>query len=409
MCINSEKLTFCTCSEKQVKSSDNYESEIYYTWLLTSFIGYKKSKLIGKILMPSKDLGKGLTLHRILEMLNANLSYFDFDYHPKELDSFQIRNNLKHPFYEYFSVIYKDGFWQEGNNLAFVSLTKTIAEGKILKEVTEPEKTSNWIVSQNKLSMSQLFDKLLSEKDITNQWRFINALVNRFPKESFQKAYSLCRSNSKTDKIYGFRLMFKLYESEYNLEQIKSFLLKKIASENDKEILEILIFSLKSNLSLLKDEEIKSLLSLKERSDYFKIVLADELINYNHELIIDFFVELCRDKNLGVKQKAIINLSYKNDFNTPKVRKVLWENVENQNKEVKQHSIYGLALRKDHKIRSVLEKELQHLHNENSLILDAIEELGDKKMKPLLKSKLEQLNDDDKYLSELLIEVIESM
>jgi hypothetical protein len=409
MCINNEKLTFCTCSEKEVKASDNYDSEIYYTWLLTSYIGYKKSRIRGKLLMPSNDLEKGLTVSRILEMLNSNLNYFDFNYHPKELDCLHIDNNLKHPFYQYFSVIYKNNLWQRGSNPAFVSLTKTIAQGRISKEVTEPEKTSNWLVSQEKLSVNQLFDKLLSEKNIKEQWRFITALVNRFPKESFQKAYNLCNTNSKTDKISGFRLMSKLYESEYNLEQIKSFLFKRVESENDKEIIETLIFSLTSNLSLLRDEEIKSLLSLKERGDNFKVVLMDELISYNHKLVIDFFLELCIDTNLGVKQKAIMNLSYEDDLDTPKIRKVLWENVENQNKKVRQYSIYGLALRKDNNIKSILEKELQYIDNDGSLILEAIEELGDKKMKPLLESKLEQLNSDNKYLSKLLIDTIENI
>lgn len=386
MCINNEKLTFCTCSEKEAKATDNYDSEIYYTWLLTSYVGYKESRVRGKILMPSEDLGKGLTLSRILEMLNSNLSYFDFDYHPKELDCLRIDNNLKHPFYQYFSVIYKNNLWQKGSNPAFVSLTKTIAQGRISREVIEPEKTSSWLVSQDKLSANQLFDKLLSEKNIKEQWRFITALVNRFPKESFQKAYNLCKANSKTNKIYGFRLMFKLYESEYNLEQIKSFLFKRVESENDKEIIETLIFTLTSNPSLLRDEEIKSLLSLKERGNQLKIILMDELISYNHKLVIDFFVELCRDTNLGVKQKAIMNLSYEEKLDTPKIRKALWENVESQNKNLRQYSIYGLALRKDNNIKSILEKELQYIDNDDSLILDAIEELGDEKMKPLLES-----------------------
>ncbi len=408
MCINNEKLTFCTCSEKEVKASDNFDSEIYYTWLLTSYIGYKESRIRGKILMPSKDLGKGLTLDRILEILNSDLSYFDFDYHPKELDCFRIKNNLKYPFHQYFSVIYKNNLWQQGSNPAFVSLTKTIAQGRISREVTESKKTRNWLVSQEKLSIIQLFDKLLSEKDVTEQWQFITALANRFPKESFQKAINLCNANSKTEKIYGFRLMSQLYESEYNLKQIKSFLFKRVESENDKEIIETLIFSLTSNLSLLKDDEIKSLLSLKERGDNFKVVLMDELINYNHKLVIDFFVELCRDTNLGVKQKAIMNLSYEDDLDTPKVRKVLWENVENQNKKVRQYSIYGLALRKDNNIKSILEKELKYIDNDSSLILEAIEELGNKRMKPLLESKLEQLN-NNKYLSKLLIDTIENI
>ncbi|WP_422104034.1 hypothetical protein [Winogradskyella sp.] len=408
MCIKNEKLIFCTCSEKEDKTSDHYVKDIYYTWLLTSYIGYRKSRIRGKILMPSKDLGQGLTLTRILNMLNSDLSYFDFDYHPKELDCLHIDNGLKHPYYQYFSVIYKNNLWQQGRNPAFVSITKTIAQGRILREVSEPKKTNSWLVSQEKLSVSQLFDNLLSDNNDEEQRQFITALANRFPKASFQKALYLCNVNSIKDKISGFRLMAELYESEYNLEQIKSFLFDKLSSENEKEILEILLFALTSNLNVLGDKEIKSLLSLKERSDSFKLRLMDVFSGFNHPLVVDYFIEICRDNNWEVKEEAIMNLSHEYDWDTPEIRKVLWENAENQHKVLRQYAIYGLANRKDNKIKSILEKELQSIDNNDALILEAIEELGDLNMIPLLESKLEKI-DKNKHLSKLLLKTIQRM
>jgi len=406
MCVNNEYLTFCTCSERDPKASDYYDTEIYYTWLLTRYIGRRESSRRGKILKPSEDLGKGLTLPTILGQLNSNSIYFDFDYHPNDLDCLSISNNLKHPFYEYFSLIYKNDIWQEGSNPAFVSSTKTIAHGKISRKVDEPEKTRKWLVSRDKLSLNQLFDKLLNEKNIQEQWRFITALVNRFPQESFDKALDLSQSNSKTHKIHGFRLMQELYESEYKLDQVKSFLFEKVESESDKEIIEILIYSLTSNPSLLRGEQIISLLSIKERGDNFKILLLDELLPYNHKLVIDFLLELCRDNNLGVQQKAIMELSCNDVLDSPKIRKELWLHVESKNKKISQYCIFGLALRRDYDIKPILEKEFQYIDNAGSLILKAIES-GKKKIKPHLQPILDGLIGDTKILSGLLIDLID--
>jgi len=406
MCINNEKLTFCTCSETQVKSSENYDSEIYFTWILTSYIGRKQSRIRGKMLMPSKDLGEGLTLNRILEMLNSGLSYFDFDYHPKELDCFHLSNNLEHTFYQYFSVIYKNNFWQEGRNQAFVSLTKTIAEGRILRGVAESEKTSNWLVSRDKLTVNELFDKLLSKKNNKEQRLFINALVNRFPNESYDKALYLCNLNPKIDKILGFELIGALYDSEHNFEQIKSFLFEKLKTENDKEILVKIVRSLTLKLDLLSDAEIANLISVKEKGNDLKIVLIDELKGCNHKNIIDFFIELGRDTNWGVKQKMIIDLSYEEDIDTPEIRKVLWENVENQNRKVRLHSIYGLAMRKDNNIKAILEKELQFITYDDSLILRAIKEIGDLNMIPSLELKLKKVSTNDDFARSIMSTII---
>ncbi|CAM1370778.1 hypothetical protein [Tenacibaculum xiamenense] len=406
MCIENEKLTFCTCAKKKIKSSNNYDGDIYYWWKLTSYLGSKRTTLIGKVLKPSKDLGNGLNLKRVLTMLNSNESYFDFDYQPQESDCLSFSNGLEHPQYEYFRVIYKNKKWQEGGHPIFSSVIKTIAQGKIYREVSVPIKTCNWLISQKRLSEKELFLKLYSLENFNKQKKFITALVKRFPKDTYQRALNLCDSDSRLDKILGFRLIAELHSSRYNFAQIRQFLFDKVDSILDKEILKIIIFTLTSDLNLLNNKEIKSLLSLKKKGNDFKLILMDEFIHLDHSSVTSFFIELCRDKNWEVKENAVINLSYAKHWNTSKINEILWENLKS--KKLNQHAVYGLACRKNQNIKPILVKKLQIIDHNDSLILEAIEKLGDSSMIPLLESKLKTVS-PNKYLSELLLETIQEL
>ena len=57
---------------------------------------------------------------------------FDFEYAPQEKDCFKLNNGLKHPHFEYFSLIFKEGKWQQGSNPGFGrTITENIASGRV--------------------------------------------------------------------------------------------------------------------------------------------------------------------------------------------------------------------------------------------------------------------------------------
>lgn len=409
MCIKNTKLTFCSCTTEDNNIIPNDKNEIYYTWILTSYLGSKQTSLRGKILMPTNDLGNGLDLNNTIEMLNSGLNYFDFNYHPKENDCLHINNGCDYPEYQYFSVIFKNNTWQKGRNPVFTSITKTIAKGKISKETSQPTKGYKWLISKKQLSLSELLDKISSKDHFNQQHTIISELVKRFPKDSFNKAEDLCKSNSKTNKILGFRLLMQLYRSKYNTKALQPILFDKLRTEDDTEILKILIATLSINITSFSNEDIECLIALKAKDESIKPILMDVFINANHPSVIDFFIESCRDPNWKVKEYALIKLSHTKKWDSTEIRQVLWENVENQHIKLKHHSIYGLACRKDSNIKLLLEKELHNIDKNGTLILEAIEEFEDFTMVPLLESKLEQIQNTNKYVAKLLLQTIQKI
>ena len=126
------KYIFCTCSEEN-KSLEGPLILKNYTWTLTNFLGVKKSLIRGKIVLPKNDLGDGINIDNILNQLNNNADNFDFDYKPNEKDCLRISTSNTNEEIKYFKVLYENENWIKGSNPAFITISKTIAMGKIKK------------------------------------------------------------------------------------------------------------------------------------------------------------------------------------------------------------------------------------------------------------------------------------
>jgi len=122
MCQNSKKYKLCTC--ENLDKADTLNS-----WTLTRFIGYRKSKIVGKVKRPTEDFGNGITSEKLIFQMNSK-NCFDFEYIAKENDCLHISTN-ENNIHKYFRIIYKDGSWQSGGNPVFVSILENIAKGKL--------------------------------------------------------------------------------------------------------------------------------------------------------------------------------------------------------------------------------------------------------------------------------------
>jgi hypothetical protein len=126
MCTPNTELQFCTCVQ-----GDIYEIKDIYIWTLSSYLGTKESMIRGKIMKSTEDFENGISAENIISKLNHE-NIFDFEYLPKERDTLDINFNAKNRTeYKYFTLIFRDGIWQKGRNLAFVSIQKEIAQGEI--------------------------------------------------------------------------------------------------------------------------------------------------------------------------------------------------------------------------------------------------------------------------------------
>lgn len=124
MCEVHDGFRFCTCT---VAATDAKLPE--YQWYLTRFIAIEDIGIMGSIVAPSRDLGKGLTLQNVLDVLNSGKG-FDFEYSPSEQDCLRISRSAKNE-YAYMSFLYQDGQWIEGMHPTFTTKSEVISSGGI--------------------------------------------------------------------------------------------------------------------------------------------------------------------------------------------------------------------------------------------------------------------------------------
>jgi hypothetical protein len=126
MCTPNTELQFCTCAEGNINDIKDI-----YIWSLYRYHGSRESLIRGKVMMPVKDFENGISAEHIISKLNHG-NIFDFDYTPQERDTIHISFNAKNRAeYKYFTLIFRDGVWQEGRNPLFVSIEKNIAKGEV--------------------------------------------------------------------------------------------------------------------------------------------------------------------------------------------------------------------------------------------------------------------------------------
>ncbi|BEV03938.1 hypothetical protein [Chryseobacterium gambrini] len=126
MCTPNTELQFCTCAEGNINDIKDI-----YIWSLYRYHGSRESLIRGKVMMPVKDFENGISAEHMTSKLNHG-NIFDFDYTPQERDTIHISFNAKNRAeYKYFTLIFRDGVWQEGRNPWFVSIEKNIAKGEV--------------------------------------------------------------------------------------------------------------------------------------------------------------------------------------------------------------------------------------------------------------------------------------
>ncbi|RYE56272.1 MAG: hypothetical protein EOP48_08375 [Sphingobacteriales bacterium] len=146
MCDPIKGFKLCTCINEPVvhnKNSRRYKKQNaekkpdVFKWRLLRYVRTEYSGEMGRIAMPTHDLGKGLTEQYVLQKLNSE-DCFDFEYTPQEKDDLAIQVDDRWDFYLAFT--YKNGQWTIGRGFdAFNDVMKELEEGKLklIKEGAE--------------------------------------------------------------------------------------------------------------------------------------------------------------------------------------------------------------------------------------------------------------------------------
>jgi hypothetical protein len=132
MCNVSHSFKFCTCAKEDKGPGAPGSKLPEYTWWLSRFTGPDDSGIMGSIVGPSSDLGEGLTVAAVIDVLHSGHG-FDFPYFPAENDSLRISISGKDKGYRYMSFLYQKGNWTEGMNAPFTTRSEELAKGNVFK------------------------------------------------------------------------------------------------------------------------------------------------------------------------------------------------------------------------------------------------------------------------------------
>ncbi|MBC8756690.1 hypothetical protein H2O64_18600 [Kordia sp. YSTF-M3] len=410
ICIENNRLIFCSCVDEE-ENPEKDKLVDYYTWYLTKYLGSRESSIRGKIMMPKKDLGNGINLKNILHQLNSEINCFDFEYAPSEGDCLQVEIPHAIERFRYFKVLFINNKWKQGSNPVFASVTEEIASGRIKRSISKdlnPSQTTVWVTSA-KNSIETLFDKLFTDSSEETHWNYITELVQREPQICLHKAASLVSSNVLKEKIIGIKLFIKLYYSKYDTERILKILFHLLKSEQENEIISLLISVMDIDNKNLTDNQIDLLCTFKNHNANIKFSLMNAFSELATEKTIDVYIELSNDKNIGIKQTAIYNLAEVIETDTDEIRKALWDKVLDTDQKTRSYAILGLAKRKDEKIKDFLIHKLESIDHSGTLILEAIETLNDKSLIPFIENQIEKHKVYASHLHKWLLETLDTL
>lgn len=145
MCEAIDGFMLCSClnNDKEIKHNKNsrrYKKKLdineknEYVWSLKRFVGetsFHEMGEMGRLILPSSDIGNGLTKEFVLKKLNET-NCFDFEYLPKEKDGLSIE--VKGNFHLYLAFTFINKKWTlEIVSDPFNEVVENIAKGKLKK------------------------------------------------------------------------------------------------------------------------------------------------------------------------------------------------------------------------------------------------------------------------------------
>ncbi len=159
-------------------------------------------------------------------------------------------------------------------------------------------------------------------------------------------------------------------------------------TEKEAAVIGTLLYAISHNNEKLTHPQIQSLVSFKDSRDSFvREALVNALLGVEDAIAIDTLLCLSEDTAGRVRNCATFGIGTLVDSDNEMIRAALWKRVSDRNMDTKFEAIAGLAKRKDGRIKDLIERELLK-GDYQSLLFDAITDLGDIHFLPILKSQL---------------------
>ncbi len=267
--------------------------------------------------------------------------------------------------------------------------------------------------SLNKLTnytTEKIFQRLLNNKSRKNYWQYVSELRKRKTDEIFDISCSLIRSNKTKERVIGADILSQFgFPRRYKKEIIKLFF-NLLQFETEIEVLFSILYGISHNNENLTKKQVKFLSTFKNhKSVKVRFSLVSSLSTIENDLAIKTLIELSNDKDSDIRNWSTFGIGSLIDIDNINIRNALWNRVLDKDETTKFEAISGLALRKDNRIKEVLITELKNIDNNGGLILESIEQLGDKSFISNLEKQI-QLNKKFKKVNEdWLIETLNKL
>lgn len=238
-------------------------------------------------------------------------------------------------------------------------------------------------------STKTIFSRLLKNKSQRNYWNYVSELRKRKTEFIFERSVQLTKSKVLEERILGVDILSQLGYPRLHKKEVINILFHLLKTETDRKIISTLLYGISHNNEKISNEKIDLICSFKNHNSVIvRHSLTHALCTLENEKAIHTLIKLSNDKDADVRDWATFGLGSQLEIDNEKIRNALWNRVTDETEGARFEAISGLAQRQDSRIKEILIKELGHINEHGSLILESIEQLKDKSMIPYLEKQI---------------------
>ena len=262
-------------------------------------------------------------------------------------------------------------------------------------------------MSKDNLTYEQLFDLLQNECSEEEYWSFISRLRKLPCNEVYEKAIEFIKSDNKKDKIIGIDVLQQLgFNPRFKQEQTVKLHFELLEVHKTDVVTESLLYGIGHNNENLSQLQIDNLTQLDEFvDDDINQAYISALSGINNIKAIRKLIQFTNSKNSDIRNWSTFGIGTQVEVDSEEIREALWKRVKDSNFETKSEAIYGLAKRKDYRIKSIIMSELKN-ESYGTLILESTVLLNDSDLRDQLKENLKTATKDETDWPKLIKEAI---
>lgn len=246
-------------------------------------------------------------------------------------------------------------------------------------------------LSLKKLLQAIYDNALVEENNI--YWNYIAEIHYRGRRFEFEKAKELLTSKDALWREIGADILGQLgYKSKSFIDESVTLLLGLVNDENE-DVIRSVLYALGHRYESRCVPYIVKY--AKHKNKEIRHALAVALGTFEEQEAIEALIILCQDEDFDTRNWATFSLGRQCETNTEEIRDTLYENLKDEEKEVRGEALLGLALRKDMRVKEAIIEDLKNDFY-GSWVFSSIVEMPDKEYMKLFETYILTLDISDK-------------